>query len=62
MHRGMENLNVKADKQDVQQLPKDVGYGGQPWLVEERDACGVGFIAHQHGQASHNIIQKALIF
>jgi glutamate synthase (ferredoxin) len=55
----MEILNVKADQRYVQ-CPKDLGYGGQPWLVEERDACGVGFIAHQHAQASHDIIRKAL--
>jgi glutamate synthase (ferredoxin) len=35
-------------------------YGGQPWLVEERDACGVGFIAQPEGIASHDIIVKAL--
>ncbi len=33
---------------------------GPPWLVEERDACGVGFIAHQDNQASHDIVVKAL--
>lgn len=37
-----------------------VGYAGQPWLVEERDACGVGFIAERQGQATHEVIQKAL--
>lgn len=37
-----------------------VGYAGQPWLVEERDACGVGFIADQYGRASHDLIRKAL--
>ncbi len=36
------------------------GYAGQPWLVEERDACGVGFIADQQGRASHDLVQKAL--
>ncbi|MBW4468637.1 MAG: glutamate synthase subunit alpha [Pegethrix bostrychoides GSE-TBD4-15B] len=36
------------------------GYAGQPWLVEERDACGVGFIADQYGRASHDLIAKAL--
>jgi glutamate synthase (ferredoxin) len=36
-------------------------YGGQPWLVEERDACGVGFIAQQDAQPSHDILEKALI-
>lgn len=33
---------------------------GQKWLVEERDACGVGFIAHRRNQASHEILVKAL--
>ncbi|MCG9890127.1 MAG: glutamate synthase-related protein [Thermosynechococcaceae cyanobacterium MS004] len=51
----MQNLNV-----DLGQSTKDHGYAGQPWLVEERDACGVGFIASQQGQASHDIVQKAL--
>ncbi|WNZ26447.1 glutamate synthase large subunit [Leptolyngbya sp. NK1-12] len=37
-----------------------VGYAGQPWLIEERDACGVGFIADQYGRASHDLIRKAL--
>lgn len=36
------------------------GYAGQRWLVEERDACGVGFIADQQGRASHDLILKAL--
>ncbi len=39
---------------------QDPGYAGQPWLVEERDACGVGFIASQQGTASHSLVQKAL--
>lgn len=37
-----------------------MGYAGQPWLVEERDACGVGFIADCQGRASHDLIVKAL--
>jgi len=36
------------------------GFSGQRWLVEERDACGVGFIAKQHGDASHDVVTKAL--
>jgi len=32
---------------------------GPRWLVEERDACGVGFIAHPK-QPSHDLIEKAL--
>jgi glutamate synthase (ferredoxin) len=35
-------------------------YQGQRWLVEERDACGVGFIAHRQNIASHEIVTKAL--
>jgi glutamate synthase (ferredoxin) len=35
-------------------------YQGQKWLVEERDACGVGFIAHRRNQASYEIVEKAL--
>ncbi|MBO9999034.1 MAG: glutamate synthase large subunit [Cyanobacteria bacterium SID2] len=39
-----------------QSAPRD----GQRWLVEERDACGVGFIAAQNGQANHDIVEKAV--
>ena len=35
-------------------------YPGQRWLVEERDACGVGFIASQAGTATHELIEQAL--
>lgn len=35
-------------------------YQGQRWLVEERDACGVGFIAQRQNLASHEIVTKAL--
>ncbi|MEI6442207.1 MAG: glutamate synthase large subunit [Nostocales cyanobacterium ELA583] len=35
-------------------------YQGQKWLVEERDACGVGFITHRQNIASHEILDKAL--
>ena len=33
---------------------------GPSWLVEERDACGVGFIADQQGRASHQLVQDTL--
>lgn len=33
---------------------------GPSWLVEERDACGVGFIADKEGRASHKIISYTL--
>ncbi|MEM7725947.1 MAG: glutamate synthase large subunit [Cyanobacteria bacterium P01_A01_bin.45] len=32
----------------------------QELLSEERDACGVGFIAHRQNNASHKLIEKAL--
>lgn len=38
-----------------------MGYAGQRWLVEERDACGVGFIADQQGRDSHALVQKSLM-
>ncbi|MDB9540475.1 glutamate synthase large subunit [Anabaenopsis tanganyikae CS-531] len=41
---------------DIQIKPLD----GPRWLVEERDACGVGFIAHRRNYASHEIVTKAL--
>jgi len=31
-------------------------YPGQRWLVEERDACGVGFIANQKGTPTHELV------
>ncbi len=36
-------------------------YLGQKWLVEERDACGVGFIADVKGKGSHKLIEQALV-
>ena len=39
---------------------KAVPYGGQRWLVEERDACGVGFVADCQGRASHKVLQQSL--
>jgi glutamate synthase (ferredoxin) len=35
-------------------------YMGPRWLVEERDACGVGFIASPAGTTSHKLIQQTL--
>ncbi len=35
-------------------------YIGPRWLVEERDACGVGFIANPAGTASHKLIEQTL--
>ena len=35
-------------------------FSGQKWLVEERDACGVGFVAYQDGRQSNKIVRQAL--
>ncbi len=51
LNMNQSNTNLKANKET---------YHGQRWLVEERDACGVGFIAHPSGKKSHEIISKAL--
>ncbi|NEO85854.1 MAG: glutamate synthase large subunit [Spirulina sp. SIO3F2] len=42
------------------QLSSQHPYPGQPWLVEERDACGVGFIATTQGQPSHTLVEQSL--
>ncbi|WP_375509967.1 glutamate synthase large subunit [uncultured Nostoc sp.] len=56
-------MNNKPMNQD-QQITADINsrdtYQGQKWLVEERDACGVGFIAHRQNHTSHEIVEKAL--
>lgn len=36
-------------------------FWGPKWLVEERDACGVGFIADVKGKGSHKLIEQALL-
>ena len=33
---------------------------GPAWLVEERDACGVGFIANPGGKSDHRVVQLGL--
>ena len=52
--------NTIDPNRNVHQTQRGTPYAGQSWLVEERDACGVGFIANQSGEATHSIIQKAL--
>lgn len=52
----MHNTSANFDKQQTQ----PAGYAGQRWLVEERDACGVGFVADLQGRASHSLVAKAL--
>ncbi|WP_017315318.1 glutamate synthase large subunit [Mastigocladopsis repens] len=57
-------MNKKWMNQEQKMTSSDTSLGsiypGQRWLVEERDACGVGFIAHRQNYASHEIVEKAL--
>jgi len=48
------------------QISRDFTYklsqiSGVPSIVDERDACGVGFIAQINNQPSYNIVDKALL-
>ena len=52
--------NTRSPNQNQSQGHRGIPYAGQSWLIEERDACGVGFIANQNGAATHSIIEKAL--
>ncbi|MBD2068577.1 glutamate synthase subunit alpha [Leptolyngbya sp. FACHB-671] len=54
----MGSTSVNRDRQTNHEVA--AGFPGQRWLVEERDACGVGFIADQYGRASHTLVAKAL--
>ena len=40
--------------------PNEAPFQGQKWLVEERDACGVGFIATVDAKKSHQLVKQAL--
>ena len=51
-------MNVNASSVPNNQTLKP--FLGQPWLVEERDACGVGFIADVNGKPSHQLIEQTL--
>ncbi|WP_414582118.1 glutamate synthase-related protein [Scytonema sp. PCC 10023] len=57
-------MNQKRMNQEQKMTSSDTSLGsiypGQRWLVEERDACGVGFIAHRQNYASYEIVEKAL--
>ena len=54
----MDLNNMKIDV--VEQNSSIEPIPGQRWLVEERDACGVGFIAYQDGRQSNKIVRQAL--
>ena len=56
----MDNRSLKQDQQPNPWNQGTIPYPGQRWLVEERDACGVGFIASVTGTATHELIEQAL--
>jgi glutamate synthase (ferredoxin) len=56
----MDNRSIKENQHRNSSNQGDMPYPGQRWLVEERDACGVGFIASQAGTATHELIEQAL--
>ncbi|MEH2070663.1 MAG: glutamate synthase large subunit [Nostoc sp.] len=56
----MNNQSMNQDQKITVDINSRNTSQGQRWLVEERDACGVGFIAHRQNHASHEIVKKAL--
>ncbi|MBG1259806.1 glutamate synthase-related protein [Nostoc commune] len=56
----MNNKPMNQDQKITEDINSRDTYQGQKWLVEERDACGVGFIAHRQNHTSHEIVEKAL--
>jgi glutamate synthase (ferredoxin) len=56
----MDNRSIKQDQQSNLWNGGEIPYPGQRWLVEERDACGVGFIASVAGIANHELMEQAL--
>ncbi len=58
-----KNMNQMSSRNNHKQAESSKTlspFQGQRWLVEERDACGVGFIAYRDGRASHKLIEQAL--
>ncbi|RCJ14776.1 glutamate synthase subunit alpha [Nostoc sp. ATCC 43529] len=56
----MNNKSMNQDQKITADIDSRNTSQGQRWLVEERDACGVGFIAHRQNHASHEIVEKSL--
>ena len=54
----MESKNISPNLSQPRSI--DQPFQGQRWLVEERDACGVGFIAYQDSRRSNKIVEQAL--
>jgi len=55
----MGNTPLRSNQSSHWQDPTQI-YLGPRALVEERDACGVGFLADQQGRASFTLVQQAL--
>jgi glutamate synthase (ferredoxin) len=55
----MGHTRVNRNQASYQQRQTPENWGPRS-LVEERDACGVGFVADQKGRASHTLVQQAL--
>jgi glutamate synthase domain-containing protein 2/glutamate synthase domain-containing protein 1/glutamate synthase domain-containing protein 3 len=52
-------MNTPPPFPPLSSVPTDI-HGATPFTNEERDACGVGFVADRKGRASHEIVQAAL--
>lgn len=48
---------MQISKRFIYKLNQYVGY---PTIIEERDACGVGFLAHVNQSSSHHLVEQAL--
>ena len=59
MNQISSSKNVNTNQKRDRAIEKP--FQGQRWLVEERDACGVGFIAYQDARVSHKIVEQALV-
>lgn len=55
----MNNRSIRQYQQSNYHQ-EEIPFAGQRWLVEERDACGVGFIASVAGIATHKLIEQSL--
>ncbi|MGK7874248.1 MAG: glutamate synthase-related protein [Xenococcaceae cyanobacterium] len=55
-----DNRHIPSNQQQLPSAQKKTVYPSQRWLVEERDACGVGFIAAVDGRRSHQLIEQSL--
>jgi glutamate synthase (ferredoxin) len=58
--KSKEVISKKMTQHEFKTKSSTKTFQGQRWLVEERDACGVGFIAYQDGRESNKLIKQAL--